>query len=117
MAAVLSRGPTAGLSAVADGVRLAVRVTPRAGREAITGWAETVDGGRALKVALTAAPEGGKANKALVDLLAKQWRVPKTSITVIAGATDRNKLLHIAGDPGPLAQRLSALLPIEDNRT
>ncbi|CAK0771633.1 conserved hypothetical protein [uncultured Gammaproteobacteria bacterium] len=117
MAALLSRTGVGVLTTVADGVRLVVRVTPRAGREAITGLAVTAEGGRVLKVALTAVPEDGKANKVLVALLAKSWRVPKTSITVIAGATDRNKVLHIAGDPETLAHRLCDLLPTEEDRT
>lgn len=95
---------------VADGVRVALRVTPKASRNAVTGTADTADGGKALKVAVTAVPEGGKANEAVVKLLSKAWGVPRTGITVLAGAADRNKVLHVAGDPAELMRRLSASL-------
>ncbi|ALG70129.1 hypothetical protein VY88_09245 [Azospirillum thiophilum] len=96
--------------AVADGLRVALRVTPKASRNAVTGLAETAGGGRVLKVAVTTVPENGKANEAVIKLLSKAWKVPKTSLTVVAGATDRNKILHVAGDPAALLPRLSALI-------
>ena len=96
--------------AVADGVRLALRVTPKASRNAIAGLAATASGGTALKVTVTAVPENGKANEAVVKLLAKAWKLPKTSLTVVAGATDRNKIVHVAGDPADLMRRLTALV-------
>lgn len=92
---------------VADGVRVHLRVTPRASRNAITGTAGTADGGRVLKVSVTAVPEDGKANEAVVKLLSKAWRVPKSGIRVVAGATDRNKIVHVAGDPAELLPRLA----------
>ncbi|WP_372398069.1 DUF167 family protein [Azospirillum sp. HJ39] len=96
--------------AVADGLRVTLRVTPKASRNAVTGLAETAGGGRVLKVAVTTVPENGKANEAVIKLLSKAWKVPKTSLTVVAGATDRNKILHVAGDPAALLPRLSALI-------
>ena len=60
-----------------------------------------------LKVGVTAGPEDGKANEAVVKLLAKAWGVPKSRIAVVSGATDRNKTLHIAGDPAELSRRLA----------
>ncbi|WP_188258837.1 DUF167 family protein [Azospirillum tabaci] len=96
--------------AAADGVRLALRVTPKASRNAIVGLAATASGGTALKVTVTAVPENGKANEAVVKLLAKAWKLPKTSLTVVAGATDRNKIVHVAGDPADLMRRLTALV-------
>lgn len=112
----MSAAPTARLGpfeAVADGVRVTVRLTPKASRNAVTGIQETVDGRRALKVSVTAVPEAGRANEALVKLLAKEWHLAKTSLTVIAGATDRNKTLHIAGDPADLLTRLSGWADIQ----
>ncbi|AWK87783.1 DUF167 domain-containing protein [Azospirillum thermophilum] len=94
----------------ADGVRIALRVTPKASRNAIAGLADTADGKRVLKVSVTAVPENGKANEAVVKLLAKAWKLPKSSLTVVAGATDRNKILHAAGDPAGLMRRLAAAL-------
>lgn len=103
------------IDAVADGVRLTLRVTPKASRNAIAGLADTASGGKALKVTVTAVPENGKANEAVVKLLAKAWKLPKSSLSVVAGATDRNKILHVAGDPAELTRRLSALLPMESS--
>ena len=94
--------------AVAGGVRVALRVTPRASRNAVTGLADTAEGGKALKVAVTAVPEDGKANEAVIKLLARLWHVPKSSVALVAGQTDRNKILHVAGDSADLMRRLSA---------
>jgi len=104
---------------VADGVRVAIRLTPKASRNAIAGVAESGQGsgqgssqGEAvLKVMVTAVPEAGRANEALIKLLAKEWGIAKSSISLIAGATDRNKILHIAGDPVDLMVRLSRTDP------
>lgn len=98
------------LQPLADGVRLTLRVTPKASRNAITGLADTADGSRVLKVSVTAVPENGKANEAVIKLLAKAWKLPKSSFTVVAGATDRNKIMHVAGEPAELMGRLTARL-------
>ncbi|CAO3414964.1 DUF167 domain-containing protein [Azospirillum doebereinerae] len=98
------------LEPVEEGLRLTLRVTPKASRNAIAGLADTAAGGRALKVTVTAVPENGKANEAVIKLLSKAWKLPKTSLTVVAGATDRNKILHVAGDPAALMPRLTALI-------
>jgi uncharacterized protein len=92
---------------VADGVRVAVRLTPKASRNGVAGLAQTLPGEWAVKTMVTAVPEAGRANEALINLLAKEWGVAKSVVTVVAGATDRNKILHIAGDPGDLLNRLS----------
>jgi len=97
---------TSPFTAVADGLRLTVRLTPKASRDRIDGVVAEAEGGVVLKVAVTAVPEDGKANAALVKLLAKTWKVPKTAITITAGATDRRKTLHIAGDAEGLRRRL-----------
>lgn len=74
-----------------------LRVTPNASRDAIEG-AETRDDGQVrLRVRVTAQPEKGKANKAVTALLAKALRLPKSSFTVIAGGTARDKTVRIAG--------------------
>jgi uncharacterized protein (TIGR00251 family) len=73
-------------------VRLRVRLAPKASRNVLRG----VENGR-LKVAVTAVPEGGKANQALIRLLAKTWRLAKSDISVVAGARDRNKDILITG--------------------
>ncbi len=92
---------------VADGVRVVIRLTPKVSRNAIAGIAEAGQGEAVLKVMVTAVPEAGKANEALIKLLAKEWGVAKSSISLVAGATDRNKILYIAGDADDLMARLS----------
>ncbi len=76
-----------------------MRLTPRASENRIGPVATDSGGGAVLKVAVTAPPEGGKANKALIKLLAKAWRLPKTTISVKKGAKNRMKTLFIEG-PG-----------------
>lgn len=97
----------------AGGVTVAVRLTPRASRNAVVGIGTGVGpAGReqaVLKVMVTAVPESGRANEALVRLLAKEWKVPGSAITLVAGATDRNKILHVVGDPADLMTRLTTL--------
>ncbi len=88
------------------GIKLAVRLTPKASRDRIEGVAAVADGGAVLKVSVTAMPEDGKANAALVKLLAKEWRMPKSAIEIVQGATDRRKVLVITGDADQLRQRL-----------
>jgi len=96
--------------AASDGVRLALRLQPRASRNRIEGVAARGDGALVLSARVTAPPEDGKANAAAVALLAKAWGLPKRDIQIVSGATDRNKVLHIAGDPAVLLPRLRAWL-------
>ena len=88
------------------GVRVTVRLTPRGGRNAVTGRGVDADGVPLLKAAVTAVPERGAANAALIALLAKSWRLPKTGLAVVGGLTDRTKLIEIAGGDAALAARL-----------
>ena len=87
-----------------DGVVLRLKVSPGAAREAITRGS---DG--SLRLAVTAAPERGKANAAAVALLAKALGVPKSAVEVIQGASARRKTLRVAGDARLLAPRIEAL--------
>ena len=95
---------------VAGGIRLRLKVQPKARRAGILGLAPEVEGGAALKVAVNAPPEGGKANAAVAALLADQLGVAKAAVSVVAGATDRRKLVEIRGEPAVLQARLAALL-------
>ena len=92
---------------VADGVRLAVRLTPKASAERIIGLADEADGGVVLKVAVTAPPEGGKANAALVKLLARCFRLPPRDLAVVRGISDRRKVVAVTGAPRALAARIA----------
>lgn len=95
---------------VAAGVRLAVRLTPKAGRDGIEGLKPTADGGVELVVKVTAVPENGKANDALLRLLAKKLKLPVSALQLVAGATDRHKQILIGGDPSALDATLRAAL-------
>ncbi len=92
------------------GLRVALRVVPKAARAGITGVEADAAGRAALKVRVTEAPEGGKANAAVVKLLAKAWKLPKGALEITAGAKDRRKTLLITGDGQALAARLRAWL-------
>lgn len=95
---------------VPGGVRLRLKVQPKARRETIAGFAPDPDGA-ALKVSVGAPPEDGKANAAVIALLAKALGVAKSAVSVVSGATDRRKLVEIRGEETRLRAALDALLP------
>jgi uncharacterized protein (TIGR00251 family) len=76
----------------AGGVTFAVKVQPRARKNAITG-----EVGDALKLALTAPPVEGRANEACLAFLAEILDVPRSSITIAAGQSSRNKVIRVCG--------------------
>jgi uncharacterized protein (TIGR00251 family) len=76
----------------AQGAQFALRVQPRASRNAVVGLM-----GDAVKLALTAPPVDGKANAAVVEYLAELLRVSKSSVTIVSGETGRNKLIAVRG--------------------
>jgi uncharacterized protein len=94
----------------ADGLRLAVRLTPKAGRDSIEGLKPTADGSVELAVKVTAVPENGKANDALLRLLAKTLRMPVSAFSLVAGATDRHKQILVSGDAAALDASLRTVL-------
>ncbi|WP_269715485.1 DUF167 family protein [Caulobacter sp. NIBR2454] len=77
--------------------RIAVRLTPRGGRDRIDGWDKDAEGRAFLKARVSAPPADGEANAALVILLAKTLGVPKSAITIVAGQTARLKQVEIEG--------------------
>lgn len=77
---------------LSSGATFAVKVHPRAKKNAITG-----EVGEALKLALTAPPVDGKANEACIEFFAKLLKVPRSSVTIAAGQTSRNKVIRVAG--------------------
>jgi uncharacterized protein YggU (UPF0235/DUF167 family) len=87
-------------------VTLTVRLMPRAGADRIIGLETDERGLAVLKVAVTAAPVDGAANAALIKLLAKQLDLPKSAITLVAGAGARIKRLALVGDEADIADRL-----------
>lgn len=76
----------------AKGITFAVKVHPRARKNAITGTA-----GDALKLALNAPPVDGKANQAVIEFFAELFAIPRSSITIASGETNRNKVIRISG--------------------
>ncbi len=74
------------------GATFAVRIHPRAKKDAITG-----ELGDALKVSLTAPPIDGKANQACIDFFAKLLMVPRSSVTIASGQTSRAKVIRVVG--------------------
>jgi uncharacterized protein (TIGR00251 family) len=91
----------------ADGCTLSVRVHPGARRNGVTG---THDG--AIKISLTTPPADGRANEALIALLAERLRLPKSRISLLSGATSRTKLIRITGKSAAEVQAaLSPTIP------
>lgn len=89
-----------------DGVRIAVRVTPRAHRDALDGIDRDADGQAVFRIRLSAAPSDGAANDALFALIRAETGIRRSAIRLLSGATARTKLLMLAGDPTDLRPRL-----------
>ena len=94
----------------ADGLLLSIRLTPRGGSDAIDGVETLADGREVLKVRVRAAPTEGEANAALILLLSKRLGLPRSRITLVAGASARLKTALLIGDAAELSKRLGALL-------
>lgn len=79
-----------------------LRAQPRSRRTALA-----CNGGT-LKAAVTVPAEDGKANSAVIELLAEEWRLPKSVFEIVRGATQRDKVVRISGEPDRLAERIVA---------
>lgn len=88
-----------------DGIVLAVRLTPRASRDGIDGLKED-----RIQARVRAVPEDGRANAALVELVADEIGVAKSTVEVTAGHTARLKSVSIKGDAAALEARVTAWL-------
>ncbi len=97
-----------------SGLTVTVRLTPNARKSGFNGLMETADGKTALKISVNVPPEDGKANKALTAFLAKSWKLPKSSISLLSGATNRLKILLISGNGSLLKEQIMALLPPDE---
>ena len=93
------------------GVSLALRVTPRGGRDGIDGVETQSDGRAVLKLRVRVAAEDGAANKAVIALLAKALGVAKSDIRLLSGQTARLKQLAVDGATADLIARLEAIAP------
>jgi uncharacterized protein (TIGR00251 family) len=96
------------LTPVAGGTRLRLRVKPGAKTATIVG----VHGG-ALKVAVNAPPERGKANGAVLDLLARVLDVPTSAVTIVGGAGSQDKLVIVRLPVAEMKKRLAAVAPVK----
>jgi uncharacterized protein (TIGR00251 family) len=98
-------------------VLIAVRVTTKAQRDEVAGIGRQPDGARHLSVRVRAAPEDGKANKAVIETVAKACGLAKSTIRIAAGETSRNKRLLVTGNAEALltavAERLERILEEE----
>src|ERR1700675_3550748 len=95
---------------VGDGVVLAVRLTPKGGRDAIDGVEAMADGRSVLKARVRAAASEGEANAALIRLIAKSLAVAPRKVSLVGGATARLKRLKIAGAGPALAEALEKIV-------
>lgn len=102
----------------ADGVSIALRVTPRGGRDDIDGVETLSDGRPVVKVRVRAIAEGGEANRAVTELLAKALGVRKRDVRVLSGITSRQKQVAVDGDPrklGELLRNITAATPTKSS--
>ena len=96
------------------GISVALRVTPRGGRDEVDGLETLANGRSVVKVRVRAIAEGGEANRAVIELLAKALDVPKGHVRVLFGVTSRLKQIAVDGDPAKLGdtlRKLTALKP------
>ena len=81
------------------GLLLSLRVTPKSSRDEVTGLHTAADGAVSLAVKVSAPPDKGKANKAVIETLARACGLPKSAFSLVSGETDRNKTLLVTGNP------------------
>ena len=79
-----------------------LRVTPNGGADRLEGVSSDASGRLFLRLRVSASPEKGKANAAVFKLLAKAWGLPKSSLELVSGETDRNKVVCVKGDVATL---------------
>lgn len=91
---------------VPGGLVVAVRLTPRAARDSIDGVGRLADGSEVLQVRVRAVPAEGAANRALVLILSKALKVPKSAVAIVAGGAARLKQVRIEGDPTSLSHTI-----------
>jgi uncharacterized protein YggU (UPF0235/DUF167 family) len=97
------------------GISLALRVTPRGGGDDIDGIETLANGRSVVKVRVRAIAEGGEANRAVTELLAKVLGVPKGRVRLLSGATSRMKQIAVDGDPATLGEALRVLTSAKPN--
>jgi uncharacterized protein len=93
----------------AAGISVSLRVTPRGGRDGIDGIETLADGRCVVKLRVRAIAEGGEANRAVTEFLARALGVSKSSVRLVSGATSRLKQVDVDGEPAALSERLRVL--------
>src|ERR1700743_574768 len=96
------------------GISSSLRVTPRGGRDDIDGIEELANGRSVVKVRVRAIAEGGEANRAVTELLAKSLGVSRASVRLLSGAPSRIKQIAVDGDPKALGEGLRNLTAPKD---
>src|SRR5271163_1325899 len=91
------------------GISVALRVTPRGGRDEIDGVETLANGRRVVKVRVRAIAGAGEANRAVTELMAKSLGVPKARVRILSGMTSRLKQIAVDGDPAKLGDSLRKL--------
>ena len=98
-----------------QGISIALRVTPRGGRDDIDGLETLANGRTVVKVRVRAIAEGGEANRAVTELLARALGVPRRSVRVLSGTTSRLKQIAVDGDPRELGDAMRKLTEDKPN--
>jgi uncharacterized protein (TIGR00251 family) len=96
------------LTAAGGGLRVAIRVLPRGRADRLIGLVAAGGARRVLKATVTAPAEGGRANAAVLGLLARSWQLPQRDLSIVQGAKSRIKVVRIAGDPRLLIPKITA---------
>lgn len=81
-----------------EGNLLAVRITPKSARDEVSGLHTAADGAVSLAIKVSAPPDNGKANKAVIDVLARAFALPKSAFALVSGETSRHKVVSVAGN-------------------
>lgn len=96
-----------------QGISVALRVTPRGGRDDIDGVETLANGRTVVKVRVRAIAEGGEANRAVTELVAKALGVARAKVRILSGTTSRLKQIAVDGDPAKLGETLRALMALK----
>ena len=96
-----------------QGISVALRVTPRGGRDDIDGIETLANGRSVVKVRVRAIADGGEANRAVTELVAKTLGVTKAKVRILSGTTSRLKQIAVDGDPAKLGAALRELTALK----
>src|ERR1700735_4512269 len=96
-----------------QGISVALRVTPRSGRDDLDGVETLANGRSVVKVRVRAIADGGEANRAVTELIAKALGVTKASVRILSGTTSRLKQIAVDGDPAELGAALRELTALK----